>query len=69
MSYLAPLSETVTRAGIRVQAQTLQCRCCGATFTVPCNTVSSTLPRQIVHKKAAQKGWKTGHRPKCPDCK
>lgn len=68
MTFPAPISDTILRAGVRVQAQTLKCRC-GATITIPCNTVSSPLPRQIVHKKAAQQGWKTGRRPKCPDCK
>lgn len=68
MTFSAPIPAVLSHAGIRVQAQTLKCRR-GASITIPCNTVSSTLPRQVVHKKAAQKGWKTGRRPKCPDCK
>lgn len=56
MPYAEPASNFVFRAGARIQVQTLTCRCCGAEIDIPCNTVTGTLPRQIVHKKAAHQG-------------
>lgn len=68
MAYKAPIIRAIQRAGRMIRVHTLVCEGCGAKVNITCCNNTGTLPYQIVHKKAGQKGWSTGKKPKCPDC-